>query len=56
MEVTLVDVKKNDHLYILTNKSVKSSSTETQDIFRGTRRNTLYFRLTDEDFNNGYKT
>lgn len=56
IEVALVGLDKEPHPYILENKNSSPVYDPTTLIFRQDQRNVLFFRLTDEDFRNGYKT
>ncbi|CAF3534009.1 unnamed protein product [Rotaria sp. Silwood1] len=56
IEVALVDIEKQPHLYSIDNKTSKFLYDDQALIFKDGPLNQLYFRLTDQDFNNGYKT
>lgn len=56
IEVALVGVDKEPHPYTLENKISSSTYDPAALIFKQDQRNILFFRLTDEDFRNGFKT
>ncbi|CAF3332083.1 unnamed protein product [Rotaria sp. Silwood2] len=56
IEVALVDIGKQPHPYSIHNKTSKISYDDQALIFKDGPPNQLYFRLTDEDFTNRYKT
>ncbi|CAF1240598.1 unnamed protein product [Rotaria sordida] len=56
IEVALMDIEKQPHPYTIDNKIIKNSFEDQALIFKGDKPNILYFRLTNEDFLNGYKT
>ncbi|CAF3911566.1 unnamed protein product [Rotaria sordida] len=56
IEVALVDILKQAHLYAIDNKTSQISYDDQAFIFKDGPSNQLYFRVTNEDFNNGYKT
>ena len=47
---------KQPHPYALTNKNCSDTYEDNVLIFRQADPSVLYFRLTNEDFHNGYKT
>jgi hypothetical protein len=56
IEVALMTVDNQPHPYIIDNKQ-RNSPEGRQLVFReGTAQNTLRFRLTEDDFDNGFKT
>ena len=55
IEVTLVGMDGQPHPYEIDNKTKKTSFDQDVLIFRENSDNTLYFCVTNEDFNNGYK-
>jgi hypothetical protein len=55
IQVTLVGIDQQPHAYAIENKSSKNSFDDDALIFRQNDLHTLYFRVTDEDFKNGYK-
>lgn len=56
IEVALVGLDKEPHPYTLDNKTSSPSFDPNALIFKQEQRNVLFFRLTEEDFRNGYKT
>ncbi|CAF3510163.1 unnamed protein product [Adineta steineri] len=56
IEVTLVGIDQQPHPYTLHNKDCSATFEENTLIFKQHEPNILYFRLTNEDFLNGYKT
>jgi hypothetical protein len=55
IEVALVDIMKQSHPYTISNKTCKKSFEDEALIVKLDRPNILYFRLTNEDFLNGFK-
>ena len=56
IEVTLMDVEKQPHPYMIDNKLAKTVMDDESLIFKQNEQNVLYFRLTNEDFLSGFKT
>ena len=56
IEVALVGVDKELHVYGIANKQSADAYDENALIFKQEQQNVLYFRVTEEDFRNGYKT
>ena len=56
IEVALMDIERQPHPYTLENKSRQKRSDDKALIFKENEDNTLYFRLTNEDFVRGCKT
>ena len=56
LEVALVGLDKQPHPYALENKTSSDTFEDNVLIFKQGDPNVLYFRLTPEDFQNGYKT
>lgn len=51
-----MDIEKQPHPYTLENKSRQQIPDDKALIFKENADNTLYFRLTNEDFVRGFKT
>lgn len=49
-------IDKQPHPYTIDNKNSSNTFEDNALIFRQNDQNVLYFRLTDDDFRNGYKT
>jgi hypothetical protein len=49
-------IDKLPHPYMIHNKTSSDTFEDDTLIFRQKEPNVLYFRLTNEDFQNGYKT
>jgi len=56
IEVALMGVDKQAHPYSIDNKNCSDTLEDHTLIFRQNDPNILYFRLTNEDYQNGYKT
>lgn len=56
IEVALVGLDKEPHPYTLENKNSSNIYDPNALIFKQDQRNVLFFRLTDDDFRNGYKS
>ncbi|CAF2647842.1 unnamed protein product [Rotaria sp. Silwood2] len=56
IEVTLMGIDKQPHPYSIDNKTSSDTYEDHALIFKQNEQNVLYFRLTNEDFQNGYKT
>jgi hypothetical protein len=56
IEVALVGLDKEAHPYALDNKTCSDTFEDNTLIFKQGDPNVIYFRLTNEDFQNGYKT
>ncbi|UJR28743.1 hypothetical protein I4U23_009970 [Adineta vaga] len=55
IEVKLVDIEKNPHPYSINNKTSKNKLDEAALVLQENESNTLFFRLTNEDFLSGCK-
>jgi hypothetical protein len=49
-------IDKQPHPYTIDNKTSSNTFEDDVLIFKQNEPNVLYFRLTNEDFQNGYKT
>lgn len=56
IEVALVGLDKELHPYALENKNCSTTFEDNTLIFKQNDPGVIYFRLTNEDFQNGYKT
>ncbi|CAF1023277.1 unnamed protein product [Adineta steineri] len=56
IEVALVSIDQQPHLYTLHNKDCSATFEDNALIFKLYESNVIYFRLTEEDYRNGYKT
>ncbi|CAF3494726.1 unnamed protein product [Rotaria sp. Silwood1] len=56
IEVALMGIDKQPHPYSIDNKTSSDTYEDYALIFKQNDPNVLYFRLTNEDFQNGYKT
>ncbi|CAF5000913.1 unnamed protein product, partial [Rotaria magnacalcarata] len=56
IEVSLMDIEKKPHLYTLENKNRMKPLDDLLLIFKQEEVNTLYFKVTNQDFLNGYKS
>ncbi|CAF1318693.1 unnamed protein product [Rotaria sordida] len=56
IEVALMGIDRQPHPYSIDNKTSSDTYEDHALIFKQNDSNVLYFRLTNEDFQNGYKT